>query len=162
MPDPGQMHPLAVTPEDEIGERPSGRVRRGHTVPDVPAGPGQALIAIEPHRREPVTRNPDGTTPAVGDPRFACLRKQLAQRALEAGEHRRLDVESVSDPRAEVIRSTAAAEGDAVVAGALGVDDEVPSIVQRLSAVPSDGGPECRGQWLGSDHQRVEGYQPPA
>ncbi len=61
------------------------------------------------------------------------------------------------DGGAEVVRRTAAAEDEAVVGGALAVDDDVPVVGERLPALQPRLVPEPGGEGLGRDHERVDG-----
>jgi hypothetical protein len=84
--------------------------------------------------------------------------EELAQRRLEQFEDLvSLVVEARLDRRAEVIRRAAAPEGDAVVMGALAVDDEVAIVGEGLVVREADLLPETSlGERFGRDHQRVE------
>lgn len=63
----------------------------------------------------------------------------------------------------EGIRRATAADGDAVVGGALGVDEGVGGVAQAFALLPADALPRLRGQLIGHDHRGVDGnHVPPA
>ena len=94
--------------------------------------------------------------PAMGDPRVAGPGHRSARTRRRSTNTARS--RSYSDDRgSEVVRRSAAAERDAVVGGALAVDDQVAAVGDRLAVGPADLVPERPGQRLGGDHQRVDG-----
>ena len=77
----------------------------------------------------------------MGD-RAVHRREELAQRGFELREDLLIGVEPRLDRGAEVIRRAATAEGDAIVARALAVDDEVTIVGEGLVVGEADLVPE--------------------
>ena len=89
---------------------------------------------------------PSGAAPGVGDPRVARARgNSSTQRRAQRGEDAVVAVERRPDPRAEVVRRAAAAEGEPVVGGALAVDDQVAVVGERLAPAQPDLVPDRLG-----------------
>ena len=97
----------------------------------MPSGPPQAWVIVD----------------------VAQLRKQVAQGLAQHREHTRFLVEVRAHPRTEVVRRTAASEGEAAVGCALAVDDHVPAVAERRPAGQADRLPHRRGERLGGHHQ---------
>ena len=83
--------------------------------------------------------------------------EQLAQRRFERAKDLRTVVETLFDGGGEVVRGAASAKGDAVVGGALTVDDQVSIVGERLVAREADLVPEAWTLGLRGDHERVQG-----
>ncbi len=60
------------------------------------------------------------------------------------------------DGAAEVVPRSATTERDAVVGGALAVDDQVPEVGEGLAVFDADALPHRVGERLGGDHQRIQ------
>ena len=83
-------------------------------------------------------------------------REQVHQGLPELGEDPGVAVELGPDPRAEVVGRAPAAEDQAVVVGALAVDDQVPVVGEGLAAGQPDLVPGGPGERLGGQHERVD------
>ena len=75
---------------------------------------------------------------------------------MDALEHPPGPLEALVDARAEMIRRDRAADGDPVVGGPLGVDEQVAPVGDHLAPGPADLVPDGLGQRRGSDHVVVD------
>ena len=85
------------------------------------------------------------------------VREQGPQGLFQRVEHAPVLVERGLDSRAEVVGRAAAAEREAVVRGALAVDDQEPRVGEGLAFAKPCRRPESGGQRFGRDHERVDG-----
>ena len=135
---PGQPHERRVGAGDEMGQRAPGQVRRRHPVAHVAAAPRQARVPVVADRRRPVPRHAEGAAPPVGDGRRrpGCGNQPARARVIDA-KTRSSRSYSGWRPRGEVVRRAPAADGDAPVGGALGVDDEMAAVGDGLALGPA-------------------------
>ena len=98
----------------------------------------------------------DGPAPPVRDLGVADRGEELAEKRAEVVLNLRHALECLAEPRAEVVRGAAAADGDAPVLGAHRVEDQEAQVAEHLVAAPADLVPEGVGERLGADHQRVD------
>ncbi len=150
-----------VAAQDQVGQGASGQVGCRDAVAHIAAGPGDPRTAIQTHARAPVARHAQHAAPGVVDPRLGRLRQQPAQHGVQPRDGPRLGEAGGVDPGAETIGDAAAADGDAPLAGSLGVAVDVRGVPQKLAAVPADSRPDSLRQGFGDDDGAVERQQTP-
>ena len=158
---PRQPHELRVLAGDEVGERAAGQVGRAQAVTDVATGPRDAGRGVEGRGRVPVPGDAERPAPAVGDGARLGEHWRVAGNS-STSERRRCSntrghpIEAGFDATAPVVAGTAAAEREAVVGGALAVDQQVPVVAEGAPVLELQLVPHRVGQRLGRDHQRVQ------
>lgn len=108
----------------------------------------------------PVTGYSDGAAPGVLDLELHAREEELesfVQGAHGAGVHGA----QAWGTGVEGVRGAAAADGDAAVGGALGVDEGVRGVAEALVPLPADLLPGAVGELLGHDHRGVDGDDVP-
>ena len=154
--DPREVREIGVALEDQVTQRLAREVARCHAVAHVTPCPGKPSGAVETDGGIPVARHAERTAPAMRDRGVACAGKEVVKDSRQLGEDRRVSIEPRPDLRTEVIRRTPSSEGDPIVRGALGVDDEVPTVAHRFAVRPLHVVPERPGKRFGRDDEGVE------
>ncbi len=130
--------------QNQIGQGTARQVRRGDTVADISTGPTQSGGLVERDACRPVPRHRQHATPAVRDRDVADLRQHIAQRRGQVRDrpfgHPPVDVGA----RCVAVRHAAAADRDAVVDGALRVEEAVCGVAEGFAATPADASPKRR------------------
>ncbi len=148
---PGQRRELGLRAGDEVAQGAPGEVRRGDAVTDVAARPGAAGRAVEADRGVPVARHADRPAPAVGDAELADLREEGVDELPQVLVHGVVHDVGLVELGVVVIGRPAAADGDATVLGAAGVEDQVAHVAEDLVLLPPEALPGLVGERLGGD-----------
>ncbi len=145
-----------VRSDHEVGECVRRDASHHHAISRVAPRTREATFVVHDHRGGLVAGHRERSAPAMGDRTFQGG-KELAQVSLP-GRRRPWEFWSISrlHGRTEVIRRAPTAEGEAIVAGALSVDDEVSGVVECLVLRESRFGPEVIALGLGGDHERIQ------
>ena len=145
MADLREVRQRGLLPEHEVGQRPSGEVRRRDTVADVAAGPADPGLRVQPDGGVPVARDPERTTPASGDLGVGRVREEVEQRAAKVGEHLGVLVDVRTGAGPAMVGGAMTAERETVVGRPLAVDDQVTMVGERLAAGQPDLVPDLGG-----------------
>ena len=157
MVNPRRVHERIIgSAGDQGGECAAAEVGCGDSVADVAAAPSHAGGSVQAHRRPPIARDTQGTTPGMGEAIVRQRGEHLSQRLSKIVMNRAVGLAGGVQSRTEAVGSPSSAECDAVIGGALSVDDQVTPVGEGGSAVQADVIPGLRGQGFGSDHQGVD------
>ena len=156
-----EIHQAGTGTADQVRQAAPGQVRGRHAVADVPSGAAVPGAPVEPDGRVPVPGDAEVAAPPVVQARAGERREQVEQDPPQHAVHPRVTVERRPDPRPEVVRRPAAAEGDPPVLRALAVDAQMPLVAECLTPGKPQLIPGRVRQRFGPDHEGVHRHHVP-